>query len=125
MLRLLTRQQWQRNGTAFHAFVAGWLLLCCCACLLVWLVCQLCSVVSDLELPRVFHASLTCHLWPCLCLSCCSSSSGAATTGGSQPAGRLEVGVWKTVEAHSKGQVTALAAHPNAPLLATATNNQV
>ncbi|EFN54506.1 hypothetical protein CHLNCDRAFT_135218 [Chlorella variabilis] len=54
-----------------------------------------------------------------------SSSGGAAAGGTAPPARRLEVGVWKTVEAHSKGQMTALAAHPSAPLLATATNNQV
>ena len=35
------------------------------------------------------------------------------------------MGVWQRVEAHSKGSVTALAAHPNAPLLATGTNTQV
>ncbi len=35
------------------------------------------------------------------------------------------MGVWQRVEAHSKGTLTALAAHPNAPLLATGTNTQV
>lgn len=35
------------------------------------------------------------------------------------------MGVWKTVEAHSKGGMTAIAAHPCSPLLATATANQV
>ena len=35
------------------------------------------------------------------------------------------MGVWQRVEAHSKGSMTALAAHPNAPLLATGTNTQV
>lgn len=38
---------------------------------------------------------------------------------------RAEAGIWKTVEAHGKGSMTALAGHPNAPLLATATANQV
>ena len=33
--------------------------------------------------------------------------------------------MWKSVEAHSKGTLTALAAHPHAPLLATATSSQV
>jgi regulator-associated protein of mTOR len=31
----------------------------------------------------------------------------------------------QVIEAHSKGTMTAVSAHPNAPLLATATNNQV
>lgn len=31
----------------------------------------------------------------------------------------------QVIEAHSKGTMTALSAHPNAPLLATATNSQV
>ena len=62
---------------------------------------------------------------PPACSSDASSSGGAAAGGTAPPARRLEVGVWKTVEAHSKGQMTALAAHPSAPLLATATNNQV
>ena len=53
------------------------------------------------------------------------SDNAAAGPGSVQQGRRLEVGVWKTVDAHSKGQMTALAAHPNAPLLATATNNQV
>jgi hypothetical protein len=53
-----------------------------------------------------------------------SSDAGVAAATAT-PQRRLEVGVWKTVEAHSKGQMTALAAHPNAPLLATATNSQV
>ncbi|KAL4426136.1 hypothetical protein ABPG77_007418 [Micractinium sp. CCAP 211/92] len=63
-------------------------------------------------------------------LDCRMVSSGqpaaAAPAGsGTGEQRRLEVGVWKAVEAHSKGSMTALAAHPNAPLLATATNNQV
>lgn len=33
--------------------------------------------------------------------------------------------MWKAVEAHSRGTMTALAAHPNASLLATATSSQV
>lgn len=62
-------------------------------------------------------------------LDCRMVSSGqpaaAAPAGsGTGEQRRLEVGVWKAVEAHSKGSMTALAAHPNAPLLATATNNQ-
>lgn len=36
-----------------------------------------------------------------------------------------EMGVWKTVEAHSKGAMSAMAAHPYSPLLATATTTQV
>ena len=36
-----------------------------------------------------------------------------------------QMGVWKTVEAHTKGAMTAMAAHPYAPLLATATATQV
>ncbi|KAL3133273.1 hypothetical protein ABBQ38_007154 [Trebouxia sp. C0009 RCD-2024] len=36
-----------------------------------------------------------------------------------------EMGVWKTVEAHTKGAMTAMAAHPYSPLLATATATQV
>ncbi|KAK9819637.1 hypothetical protein WJX72_000593 [[Myrmecia] bisecta] len=36
-----------------------------------------------------------------------------------------QMGVWKTVEAHSKGGMTALTAHPHAPLLATVTASQV
>ena len=39
--------------------------------------------------------------------------------------GKGQTGVWKTVEAHSKGGMTALAAHPYSPLLATATATQV
>lgn len=35
------------------------------------------------------------------------------------------MGVWKKVEAHTKGGMTALAAHPYSPLLATATATQV
>ena len=38
---------------------------------------------------------------------------------------RIEVGVWKSFDAHSKGPMTALAGHRTAPLLATATANQV
>lgn len=36
-----------------------------------------------------------------------------------------QMGVWKTVEAHTKGAMTAMAAHPYSPLLATATATQV
>ena len=36
-----------------------------------------------------------------------------------------QMGVWKTVEAHTKGAMTAMAAHPCSPLLATATATQV
>lgn len=36
-----------------------------------------------------------------------------------------QMGVWKTVEAHSKGSMSAMAAHPYSPLLATATATQV
>lgn len=39
--------------------------------------------------------------------------------------GAAQLGVWKTVEAHTKGHVTALTAHPHAPLLATGTSMQV
>ena len=38
---------------------------------------------------------------------------------------RVEAGVWKTVEAHSKGGMTAVACHREAPLLATGTASQV
>ncbi len=49
----------------------------------------------------------------------------SAPTPGAPPVGSTHhMGVWKTVEAHTKGTVTALAAHPNAPLLATATSMQ-
>ena len=36
-----------------------------------------------------------------------------------------QTGVWKTVEAHSKGAMSSMAAHPYSPLLATATATQV
>ena len=36
-----------------------------------------------------------------------------------------QMGVWKTVEAHTKGAMSAMAAHPYSPLLATATATQV
>lgn len=36
-----------------------------------------------------------------------------------------QMGVWKSVEAHTKGGMTAVAAHPYSPLLATATATQV
>lgn len=36
-----------------------------------------------------------------------------------------QMGVWKSVEAHTKGAMTAMAAHPYSPLLATATATQV
>ncbi|DBA97523.1 hypothetical protein WJX77_009223 [Trebouxia sp. C0004] len=36
-----------------------------------------------------------------------------------------QTGVWKTVEAHSKGAMSAMTAHPYSPLLATATETQV
>lgn len=54
--------------------------------------------------------------------------SDAGAQAGNGPASaprRLEAGVWKAVEAHSKGTLTALAGHPHAPLLATATSSQV
>eukprot|EP00887_Chlorella_sp_A99_P005702 scaffold1.g5702.t1 len=38
---------------------------------------------------------------------------------------RLEVGVWKSFDAHSKGPMACLTAHRYAPLLATATASQV
>ncbi|KAL4421494.1 hypothetical protein ABPG75_010785 [Micractinium tetrahymenae] len=58
-------------------------------------------------------------------LDCRMVSSDQPAAGGAGEQRRLEVGVWKAVEAHSKGTMMALAAHPSAPLLATATSNQV
>ena len=39
--------------------------------------------------------------------------------------GSGQMGVWKTVEAHTKGAMSTMAAHPYSPLLATATATQV
>ena len=56
-----------------------------------------------------------------------SSSAAAAEGGAAGGAGppRVECGVWKSLEAHSKGPMTALVGHAHAPLLATATAQQV
>ena len=51
--------------------------------------------------------------------------SGSGETAGGSSSARVEVGVWKTVEAHSRGGMSALASHRAAPLLATATTSQV
>ena len=36
-----------------------------------------------------------------------------------------KLGVYKTVQAHSKGSITALVGHPHSPLIASATTTQV
>ena len=36
-----------------------------------------------------------------------------------------KLGVYKTVQAHSKGSITALVGHPHSPLVASATTTQV
>ena len=41
---------------------------------------------------------------------------------GSAGAGKL--GVYKTLQAHSKGHITALECHPHSPLIASATTTQ-
>ena len=41
----------------------------------------------------------------------------------SEASGKL--GVYKTVQAHSKGSITALVGHPHSPLIASATTTQV
>ena len=51
------------------------------------------------------------------------SSSQVASSSSGPP--EAEVGVWKTVEAHNKGGLSAMAAHPYASLMATATTSQV
>lgn len=38
--------------------------------------------------------------------------------------GAWKVGVWKNLRTEDKGATTAFAAHPHAPLLATASNSQ-
>ncbi|GAB4817626.1 hypothetical protein N2152v2_004672 [Parachlorella kessleri] len=60
-------------------------------------------------------------------MDCRVLGAGAGSAEGGSPAspGRVECGVWKTLEAHSKGPMTALVAHTQAPLLATATAQQV
>ena len=53
-----------------------------------------------------------------------SSQLHSATSSSSGPP-EAEVGVWKTVEAHNKGGLSSMAAHPYASLMATATTSQV
>lgn len=54
-----------------------------------------------------------------------SSQLHSATSSSSSAPPEAEVGVWKTVEAHNKGGLSAMAAHPYASLMATATTSQV
>lgn len=56
-------------------------------------------------------------------LDCRVLSGGAGEGGAGGP--RVECGVWKSLEAHSRGPMTTLVGHKHAPLLATSTAQQV
>lgn len=60
--------------------------------------------------------------------SAADGSGAGGSSGSSGPMGvveQLSCSVVKTVEAHSKGGMSVLVAHPTAPLLATGTTSQV
>jgi regulator-associated protein of mTOR len=54
-----------------------------------------------------------------------AAAAGDGSTSSSSVAEQLSCSIVKTVEAHSKGGMSVLVAHPTAPLLATGTTSQV
>ena len=61
----------------------------------------------------------------CRMLGGAGGGPAATGIGAAAAAQRLETGLWKSFEAHSKGVLSAMCAHGVAPLLATATTSQV